>query len=303
MLNWLKQHFIPHEGNDHRPHLLRTEGTQVMLFLLLASQAFFLVYSFVILPRSKQVAAVLVSVLISETNEERTNAHLSILSKNELLMRSAQAKANDMAAKGYFAHNSPDGKDPWFWFKQAGYEYHFAGENLAVNFVESRDITDAWMKSPTHRENLLSGKYTEVGIATALGKYKGKDAIFVVQHFGAPLNSGTAVITQPVAAAIGAVAANTGSQVKKQTPQVLGAESAREALPEVGFFAKMRTQPRTLALLIELAIALIASTALVLAFFVRIKVQHPIIIANGVVIIAITIGLALMNVIVTRGTI
>jgi hypothetical protein len=303
MLTWLKQHFIPHEGNEHRPHILRTEGAQLMLFLLLASQAFFLLYSFIILPTSRQVAAVLVPVLIAETNQERTHAHLSVLSKNELLMRSAQLKANDMAAKGYFAHNSPSGEDPWVWFKQVGYDYRFAGENLAVNFVESKDITDAWMNSPTHRENLLNGKYTQVGIATALGKYKGRDAIFVVQHFGTPLAIAPIPNTQPIAAALGGISVAANEAGRKIESRVLGAESANAQSPDVSFFEKMKTQPRSLALLIELAVALIAGTALLLAFFIKIRVQHPIIIANGLMIIAMTIGLAFMNVIVTRGSI
>lgn len=303
MLTWLKQHFIPHEGNDHRPHILRTEGAQVMLFLLLASQAFFLIYSFIILPTSKQVAAVLVPVLITETNEERTHANLSVLQKNELLMRSAQLKANDMAAKGYFAHDSPDGRDPWFWFKQVGYDYRFAGENLAVNFVESRDITDAWMHSPTHRDNLLNGKYSEVGIATALGKYKGKDAIFVVQHFGTPLTFAPMPNVAPVTAALGGAAGVANGVAKQFETRVLGAESANPDQLHVSFLERIKTQPRSLALVIEFAIALIATTALLLAFFVRIRVQHPIIIANGLMIVFMTMGLALLNVIVTRGSI
>ncbi len=305
MLTWFKQHFIPHEHNDHRPHLLRTEGAQVMLFLLLASQAFFLLYSFVILPTSKQVAAVLVPVLISETNEERAHASLSILHENELLMRSAQLKANDMAAKGYFAHDSPDGKDPWYWFNQVGYDYRFAGENLAVNFVESRDITDAWMHSPTHRENLLSNKYTEIGVATAIGKYKGKNAIFVVQHFGTPLAVAPIAVTgNDVTAALGGAATRVASNVAKQfETKVLGAESVRQDASQATFFERLLSQPRSIALVIEFAIALIAGVALLLAFFIKIRIQHPIIIANGLMILGMTIGLALMNVIVTRGSI
>ena len=46
----------------------------------------------------------------------------------------AQAKADDMATKGYFAHTSPDGKNSWYWFKQAGYTFTYAGENLALDF-------------------------------------------------------------------------------------------------------------------------------------------------------------------------
>ena len=61
-----------------------------------------------------------------------------------------------------------------------------AGENLAVNFYESHDVVDAWMRSPSHRENILNKDFTEIGIGTARGVYQNKEAIFVVQMFGTP---------------------------------------------------------------------------------------------------------------------
>ena len=48
-----------------------------------------------------------------------------------------------------------------------------AGENLAVNFSDSQDVTNAWMNSPEHRANILNGDFTQIGIATAQGTYKG----------------------------------------------------------------------------------------------------------------------------------
>jgi hypothetical protein len=96
-------------------------------------------------------------------------------------------KANDMATKGYFAHTSPEGLSPWYWFKQAGYDFVYAGENLAVNFSDSAEVDKAWMNSPGHRDNILNTKYTEVGIATANGMYQGRPTTFVVQEFGRPM--------------------------------------------------------------------------------------------------------------------
>lgn len=294
MLHWLQEHFLPHEGNDHQPHLLRSENIQTLLIVLLITQALFLIIAFVIVPQSKQIAAVIASTLVDQTNSERHKAKVSTLTQNEQLKLSAQLKANDMAEKGYFAHDSPDGTTPWYWIKKAGYEYQYAGENLAVNFVESKDVTSAWMNSPTHKSNLLSGKYTEVGIATAIGKYKGRDAIFVVQHFGKPLQ----------AFSIADIGLNKNSN-NANNPSVANVSNVLGVSNEhvVSLWAKIMSMPRSLSLAIETAIGLIVFTALMFAIFVRVRVQHPLILANGVILVSLSAGLAFINTIISQGTI
>ncbi len=142
---------------------------------------------------STQMAAVITATLIDLTNGDREQEHLGTLTYNETLTQAAQAKANDMASKGYFAHTSPEGLDPWHFMHEAGYEFQYAGENLAVNFSDSEDVVSAWMDSPGHRANILNGKFTEIGIATAVGEYKGKKTTFVVQMFGTPRASGASL--------------------------------------------------------------------------------------------------------------
>src|SRR3989338_5140033 len=183
---WLKDHFIPHEGNDHQPRFLRLKITAGLLALILLFEALYLANTLIILPKSDYFAAIFASVLIEQTNKKRLDGELGQLAENALLKEAARLKAEDMAAKGYFAHNSPDGKEPWYWFEKAGYVYKAAGENLAVNFTDSKDVTEAWMRSPTHRANIMNGNYTEIGISICRGMYKGKEAIFVVQEFGRP---------------------------------------------------------------------------------------------------------------------
>ncbi len=139
-----------------------------------------------ILIRSQQYASVLASVLVDLTNDDRSSNELHTLKVNPVLQIAAQAKADDMAAKGYFAHVSPEGRDPWYWIQHAGYSFDYAGENLAVDFSDSTDVERAWMNSPSHRDNLLNGHYTEIGIATAEGMYQGHRTTFVVQEFGRP---------------------------------------------------------------------------------------------------------------------
>ena len=186
MIKWVKLHFIPHDGNDHQPHFLRFKIGCFILLLVLLLEAVYLTCTMIVLPRSEYFAAIFATVLIDETNQVRQTDHLASLTVNPILEKAALLKAEDMAAKGYFSHNTPDGKTPWYWFEQAGYDYAAAGENLAVNFTDSKDVTEAWMRSPTHRANIMNGNYTEIGIATARGMYKGKEAIFVVQEFGRP---------------------------------------------------------------------------------------------------------------------
>ena len=144
------------------------------------------------------LAAVVTATLVDLANEDRSDENLGNLKMNPTLVAAAQAKANDMAEKGYFAHNSPEGLTSWHWFQEAGYSFTYAGENLAVNFSDSEDVERAWMKSPTHRANIMNNKFTEIGIATAVGEYKGKDTVFVVQMFGTPRTVATAVEPRPV---------------------------------------------------------------------------------------------------------
>ncbi len=186
MRRHLKNYLIPHEGNNNRPHLLREAGA-VFLGLLVVGIFGFSVFRGLIVNRTADfTAAVLPVVLVNITNDDRDEEGLLELTVNPLLEEAARMKAEHMAENSYFAHVSPDGIDPWYWFYRAGYTFTEAGENLAVNFVDSEDVVRAWMDSPGHRANILNGKFTEIGIAAVKGEYKGKKTIFVVQMFGTP---------------------------------------------------------------------------------------------------------------------
>jgi hypothetical protein len=52
--------------------------------------------------------------------------------------------------------------------------------------VGIQEVVEAWMNSPAHRENIVSGKYTEIGVGTAKGTYDGYETVYVVQLFGTP---------------------------------------------------------------------------------------------------------------------
>ncbi len=165
------------------------------VFLISSLQNFFMA--------TNQFASVVDAVLVDLTNTDRAAYNLGGLSVNDKLTAAAQAKANDMATKSYFAHTSPEGVDSWSWFKQARYDFQNAGENLAVDFSDSADVERAWMNSPSHRDNILNGKYTEVGIATAVGTYQGHSTTFVVTMFGTPRRGvGVAAPQKPAFASV-----------------------------------------------------------------------------------------------------
>src|SRR5665213_688323 len=113
--------------------------------------------------KSAQLAAVISATLVDLTNQDRETNQLNGLTISPLLVEAAQAKANDMAANGYFAHISPSGLNSWYWFKQAGYDFSYAGENLAVDFTDSGDVNQAWLNSPEHRANILDSHFTQIG--------------------------------------------------------------------------------------------------------------------------------------------
>src|SRR3989344_1075380 len=93
--------------------------------------------------------------LENSANQTRQSLGLAPLADSQKLDEAALLKAQNMIQNGYFSHTSPSGLTPWYWFGQVGYNYQFAGENLAVGFYESQEVYNAWMNSPSHRENLL----------------------------------------------------------------------------------------------------------------------------------------------------
>lgn len=140
------------------------------------------------IPLSQALASMSSPAVLELVNAERAKAGLSALITESKLTQVAQLKANDMAAKGYFDHVTPDGHDPWYFYALVGYNWSWAGENLGMiqNSESESAIVEAWMNSPEHRKIILDGRYTETGIGIAEGMYQGAHTIFVAEEFGVP---------------------------------------------------------------------------------------------------------------------
>jgi cell division septation protein DedD len=128
--------------------------------------------------------------LLADTNSSRSANGVASLSLNDRLNAAAQASADDMAARNYWSHNTPDGNPPWIWVANQGYSYQKLGQNLATGFSDEQSTIDGWMNSPPHRENLLDPAFTQVGFGfannpnyTAAG---GGPMTIIVAFYGAP---------------------------------------------------------------------------------------------------------------------
>lgn len=163
--------------------------------------------------------------VIQLTNNQRLNAGVGIVKENKQLDAAALAKVSDMFSKGYWAHISPTGTEPWYFITQSGYKYQHAGENLARDFSNPQDIVNAWMASPTHKQNLLDGRYQDIGIAVMDGYLNGVETTIVVQMFGtvpksAPKISASDIVI-PQAQAEDKAPATSPEIAPVVTPQVL----------------------------------------------------------------------------------
>ncbi|KKQ77087.1 MAG: hypothetical protein UT00_C0021G0006 [Parcubacteria group bacterium GW2011_GWA1_38_7] len=198
--HYLAHFFVPHHSNNHRAKLLHPLVlTFIALFLVLgqlglglfgkATQGKVLGYAANISP----------SEVVRLTNIKRAEAGVEPLRVNPALSIGAKAKGEYMLEHDFWAHVAPDGTQPWKFFGDVGYKYRYAGENLARDFSNPQSAVEAWMASPTHKENLLSPKYSEIGIGVVEGDLSGVDTTLVVQFFGTQMTD-TIPVT-PVAAA------------------------------------------------------------------------------------------------------
>ena len=181
----LRNHFIPHQENDYQPHVLRKKSLAMLGALVIVVKVG-LAILLVVAPGLGYPSDITTQNIVNLTNRARLDAGLPELKLNNLLNQAAISKANDMLSKEYFAHESPTNVTPWYWFNQAGYNYAYAGENLAMDFFTSEDTMKAWLASASHKKNILNSSYKEIGIGIAKGEFKGASTIIVVQHFGAP---------------------------------------------------------------------------------------------------------------------
>ena len=191
MIAHLQHLFIPHHTNNHRSKLLHPSSLAVIIGLYLFAHTSLKLTAYYTNPISQgtvlgYASNISTADVIAQVNQERLNNGQASLIENAQLSAAAQSKAQDMFASNYWAHNNPqNGRQPWNFIREAGYSYRYAGENLARDFGDTLSLVAAWMASPTHRENIVSDRYRETGVAVVNGQLQGVETTLVVQMFGA----------------------------------------------------------------------------------------------------------------------
>lgn len=180
--------FLPHTEHKTRARLVSSRAFFTYSLLMIAGIALFNFIPKAIPGVLGYASNITIRDLFTYTNNRRVDSGLEKLRINLSLSRAAEKKAKDMFQENYWAHISPEGVEPWDFIIGEDYEYLYAGENLAKNFYHSKDVVDAWYDSPSHKANLLSANYDEVGFAVVNGVLNGYETTLVVQMFGRPKN-------------------------------------------------------------------------------------------------------------------
>lgn len=243
MLTTIIHLFTPAAHNNYRAKALHLSSLSIFMLLVIFSQLLFAVLTKAMPQVLGAVSTVKADELIALTNLERDKLGLAPLEINDSLVKAAALKAGDMIAKNYWAHTSPDGNSPWDWFRQSDYTYVYAGENLARDFTDSASVVDAWLKSPTHRDNLLSSRYRDIGIAVVTAEFQGQETTLVVQLFGTQIEHGLPVVA---------------GQISQSAEAVMAEVSAEPFWPKLSPFNL--TKATSIALTLVLLLALVVDT-------------------------------------------
>ncbi|MFD4370981.1 CAP domain-containing protein [Streptomyces sp. NPDC058486] len=121
-----------------------------------------------------------VQEVVALANAERDKAGCDPLRAETRLARAAQGHADDMAARDFYAHDNPEGRDGGDRISATGYDWSAWGENIHKGPKTPALAMDDWMDSPAHRANILNCAFRDIGVGVSLTA----DGPWWVQDFG-----------------------------------------------------------------------------------------------------------------------
>lgn len=177
-----------------------------------------------------------IDAVLEAMNARRVAEGLPPLRGSAVLHDAAGDRVRDMEELGYWAHRSPDGRSPFTWLRARGYDFSYAGENLATGYETTEILVASWMESEGHRENIMSPIFSEVGIALIDGStVKRSIGKSVVVLFARPQTVSPKPSSRKSAtpAATGAPAAASGKRVAIAPPHTFDGTAlpARDSRP------------------------------------------------------------------------
>ncbi|MGW2041902.1 CAP domain-containing protein [Streptomyces virginiae] len=103
------------------------------------------------------------AAVVTLVNQERAQAGCGPVRANPPLAALAGAFSKDMATRGFFGHDDPDGNTPWDRAAKAGLS-GLGAENIARGQGDAESVMKAWMDSPGHRANILNCEFRTLGV-------------------------------------------------------------------------------------------------------------------------------------------
>ena len=102
--------------------------------------------------------------LFARHNNVRRAHNLRAFCVHPDLQKAARAHTRDMIRRDYFSHGTKGtNESACERVRRYGYRYRYCGENIGA-YPNPKAMFDAWMRSPGHRNNILNGRFREIGI-------------------------------------------------------------------------------------------------------------------------------------------
>lgn len=159
------------EGADHTfsPNATITRAQAAAVVTRMAIPSLRVQIDFSVLPADTVPPSPAQQVL-QQINQIRQQNHLTALRLDERVQAAAQIRAQEIVSN--FSHVRPDGSKCFSALAEQAVSYSAAGENIAAGQRTAEEVVDAWMRSPAHRDNILNGEFTIMGI----GYYEANDS-------------------------------------------------------------------------------------------------------------------------------
>ena len=176
-----------------------------------------------------------------------------------------------------------------------------------MRFIDSSDVVNAWMSSPTHRANIVKPVYTEIGVGVAQGLYQGQESTYVVQYFGTSLRgvSVVAASTPPPAVSI----ASQSVAIPSVPAQIEGASVAAAPISQSSSFIQSfvrqlihtLAEPNNVSNWILGFAAAVLIVALCMTFFMHVQIQSTNMIVSGVLVTVLALSFLALNLHLSEG--
>lgn len=124
--------------------------------------------------------------MLARVNAERAKEGVPPLVSDPRLDLAAQKHAEDMLARIYYSHESPEGTMPRQRVQATGFVGDAVGENIAAGHFSVDTVMNAWLHSSGHRRNILEPRFSHFGVGLAVGGYEHRYQVIWVQSFGHP---------------------------------------------------------------------------------------------------------------------